>query len=46
MKDRKSNRLRASIRGREPRVTSLLEVVQEGMERSLGQAKPREALGR
>ena len=45
-KDRKSNRLGPSIRRREPLVNRLPDVVQDGMERSLGQAKRREALGK
>jgi hypothetical protein len=46
VKDRKSNRLHPSIRRRELPVTGLLDLVEDGMERSLGQAKPGEALGR
>jgi hypothetical protein len=45
-KDRKSNCLHPSICRRELAVNGLLDVAQDGMERSLGQAKPREALGR
>ena len=46
MKDRKSNRLHPSIRRRELPVNGLLDVVEDGMERSLGQAKAGVALGR
>ena len=46
MEDRKSNRLPPSIRRREPLVNRLPEVVQDGMERSSGQAERREAPGK
>ena len=39
IKDRKSNRLHPSIGRREPLVNSLLGVVQDEMERSLGLAE-------
>ena len=42
-KARKSNRLRPNIRRRLPPVNSLLDVVLDGMEHSLGQAKRSEA---
>ena len=44
--DRKSNCLDPSIRRRKSPVNRLLEVVQDGMERSLEQAKPGEAFGK